>query len=231
MTVSPAARSLSVIAHVDDPSIGVLSDSAAAAGWTIDIVRPFRGEVPPAVDELTALVVLGGPQSAYDTRAHPFLAGEIDYLAKVHEHGVPLLALCLGSHLLADALGGRSEPGASGLECGFIDVTATTGTLPVAGRYFSFHSDTAVAPGGAALLATSGRYVQAWRLDRSVAIQFHPELDAEGVDALLALEGPKLADFGIDAEAIRGSVGAELTPPLPGRRLLDAWFAEFVNRT
>lgn len=97
-------RTLTVITHVDDPSIGVLEAAAADNSWSMTMVAPFRGGDPlPGVADLDALVVLGGPQSAYEVQDHPYLSDEIAYLREAHAHEVPVLALCLGSQLLADA--------------------------------------------------------------------------------------------------------------------------------
>ncbi|MFM9262207.1 type 1 glutamine amidotransferase [Rhodococcus sp. 5A-K4] len=219
------SRILTVISHIDDPSIGILERSARSAGWTIAIVRPFRGEVLPSPEDLDALTVLGGPQSAYDTANHPYLNTEIDFIARTHRRGVPILAICLGSQLLSEALGGQAAPGTSGLECGFIHVTAATTELPLQGRFFSFHSDTAIPPAHAERLARSDRYLQSWRVGSSLAIQFHPELGAVGIGELLAIESEKLARFGVDVGAIRAELAEESTSPSPGDCLLDAWFA------
>lgn len=219
------SRTLTVIAHVDDPSMGILESSAQSADWRIHVVRPFRGETLPEPGNLEALTVLGGPQSAYDTASNPYLKTEINYLADAHRRAVPILAICLGSQLLAEALGGRAVPGESGLECGFIDVTSSVAELPLQGRYFSFHSDTALPPAHAELLAESSCYLQSWRIGGSLAVQFHPELDTAGIEALLAIEGDKLAQFSVDVGAIRNEIATALTSPSPGELLLDAWFA------
>ncbi len=57
-------------------------------------------------------------------------------------------------------------------------------------------------------------------------MQFHPpEIDAPGITALLALEGPpKIAHYGIDVDAFQRQVTPAMTPPLAGERLLDSWF-------
>ena len=217
-------RTLTVIAHIATPSITVLDRVARANGWAIDLVHPHRGE--PLPEQPEAVVVLGGPQSAYDAQAHPYLTTEIEYIARCHRAGIPMLAICLGSQLLAEALGGSAVPGESGLECGFIDVTRIGGEtpLPLPGRYFSFHSDRAEPPSAAQLLATSDRYLQGWQVGTSVAIQFHPELDATGINELLDIEGPKLARYGVDVDAIRAAAD-EPGSSDPGERLLNAWFA------
>ncbi|ASR05368.1 type 1 glutamine amidotransferase [Gordonia rubripertincta] len=223
-----SARELSVITHVNKPSIGVLEEAATAGDWTMSVVGPFRGDRLPDLDAVEALVVLGGPQSAYDVENHPYLVDEIAYLRDAHAREIPVLGLCLGSQLLADALGGGSRLGDSGLECGFIDVTAVDDKSPLHGRFFSFHSDSADPPADAEVLARSDRYLQAWRLGTSTAIQFHPELDGPGIEALLALEGPKLRQYGVDVDAIRDAIPAG--GPQPGRRLLDVWLDDVPAR-
>ncbi|MGW0037589.1 type 1 glutamine amidotransferase [Gordonia sp. NPDC003376] len=213
-------RRLPVIVHIAEPSFTVLDTVARRAGWTPEIVCPATGDALPDLDDVQALVVLGGPQSAYDKQANPYLADEIAFLRAAHGRSIPILGLCLGSHLLAEALGGTTAPGEGGLECGLIDVAGDTDW---AGTYFSFHTDTAEPPDGAQVLATTHRYRQAWRLGTSTAIQFHPELDAAGIDGLLAIETDKLSRFGIDVAALRELVAHTMIAPTPGERLLTRW--------
>lgn len=218
-----------VISHVVEPAMSVLEASGLRAGWNLRLVRPVLGEPLPRTEEVAAIVVLGGPMSAWDTLEYPALAAETAYLAEAHRRGLPVLGICLGSHLLAVAMGGTARAGADGLECGLIDVVAEPAAdddVPLGGTHFSFHSDTATLPGGARPLAFSERYLQAWRLGSALGVQFHPELDAAGIDGLLAKETEKLSRFGVDVAALRAEVapGSGRDGSAPGRRLLDAWF-------
>lgn len=216
---------IAVISHIQTPAVPVLSRSAAAAGQELILLRPFRGDGFLAIDDLDGLIVLGGPQAAYDDEAHPYLREEIAHIAAVHRAQRPVLGICLGSHLLARATGAAAFPGEDGLECGVIDVRSRNEDVVPSGPYLSFHSDSMNLPPGAELLAETDRYVQAWRLGSSLAIQFHPELDAASFDAVLDFEEEKLTRFGIDASAIRADVARPIPSPAPAERLLDAWFA------
>lgn len=214
---------LAVIAHIADPSIAVLRDRIHASGRKLEIYRPFGGDKLPDPRHVDGLVVLGGPQSAYDHEAHPYLRDEIDYLAEVQKLEVPTLAICLGSHLLAEATGGVAIPGEDGLEAGLIEVRSIAGDFPPPGTYFSFHSDSMQLPEDAELLAVSDRYIQAWRLGASLAVQFHPELDAAGFEAVLDAEEEKIARFGVDVPAIRSAIDRPVSSPTPAEQLIDAW--------
>lgn len=213
--------SIAVLSHVPDPSIGVLRKQAKAAGRELVVHAAYRGELPDP-DAHEAWVVLGGAQSAYADRE--LLRPEIDALAAAVQRETPLLAICLGSQLLAVATGGRAFPGASGLEFGYIDV-ASAAEQPPSGRYLSFHSDSMEPPPGAAVLARTDRYLQAWSYRSALAVQFHPELDSAGFYAVLDAEEEKLTRFGVDVPALRAEVAAGPPSPTPGERLIDTWLA------
>lgn len=213
--------SIAVLGHVPDPSIGVLRKQAQAVGRELVVYAAHRGELP-APDAHEAWVVLGGAQSAHADRE--MLQPEIDAIAGAVERETPLLAICLGSQLLAVATGGRVFPGDSGLEFGYIDV-ASVAEQPPSGRYLSFHSDSMEPPRGATVLARTDRYLQAWSHRSALAVQFHPELDSAGFHAVLDAEEEKLTRFGVDVPALRAEVAAEPPSPTPGERLIETWLA------
>lgn len=226
------AAAILVIGHVAQLPLERLEAVAWSHGLALQAVRPALGErLPGAADRHAGVVVLGGPQSAYDVARHPYLADEIAFIAAAHRARVPVLGICLGSQLLATALGGQALPGDSGLECGFIEVVpASEEGAGLAGRHFSFHSDTFRPPEGATLLASTDRYPQAWRLAGSLAVQFHPELDRAGVEFLLDIEAGKLARLGIDVESLRKENAGELRAPRDGACLIDRWMERRAPR-
>lgn len=219
---------VAVITHVDRSVVGLVDEVARERGHEVRVVRPYRGERLPGPEEVGAVVVLGGPQSAYDE--HAYLADEERFLAATVDAGTPVLAICLGSQVLSRALGGSAHPGATGLEAGIIEVTACRpGAEGITGTFFSFHSDSMTPPARALVLAESGRYVQAWTLGSALAVQFHPEMTLAGVNGLLGLEGPKLERFGVDVAGMRADAERYFAAgATDARALLDRWFDELA---
>lgn len=148
--------------------------------------RADRGVSLPSPDEFDALVVLGGPASAYDTTRT--VRAELDMIRKTLDAGKPYFGVCLGAQLLAKACGADVYPAASG-EFGIGTVRPTVNAAgdllfgSVAGRetvsVFQWHGDTFDLPDGAVRLAEGVVCPnQALRVGRAWGVQFHVETDA-----------------------------------------------------
>lgn len=183
---SSGGRPWGVIQHVAWEGPGTIADEAAARGIRLDLRRMDRGEPVPTLEEISGLVVMGGPMSAHDTATHPHLAHERRLLRDAMERDLPVLAVCLGSQLLALALDARVERGPMPeIGIGEVALTAEGREDPVLGLagesvpVVHWHEDTFHVPDGAVHLAESALYRnQAFRLgDRAYAFQFHLEVD------------------------------------------------------
>ncbi len=144
-------------------------------------INPTEGDLLPPVDEVDVLVIMGGRMGAYDTEEYPCLIDEMALARRLVERDVPVLGICLGSQMLAAALGGRAYQ-ADRPEVGAVPVELTdTGKRhPVisqvaSGQVFEMHQDTFDLPPGSVLLARSERFPQAFSLGTALAVQFHPE--------------------------------------------------------
>ena len=136
--------------------------------------------------------------------------------------GMPVLGICLGAQMLARAFDARVYR-APLREFGFKPVRITEageadpllGVFRSGDRVFQWHEDTFDLPDGAELLAAGDEVqVQAFRVGRNAwGVQFHPEVDAEGVDAWLRVAEPSL-------ERVWKRSGEEIREEL--RRYLDA---------
>lgn len=214
-----------------DP-VGILGDVIAARGVTTEVVRPYSGDTIPDPTEFGAVVVLGGSQGAYEAAIHPYLDDEMAAIRTAVAAGVPVLGICLGSQLIAHALGGRAYL-APTPEAGVIAPTITPEGADdpmaefIAKPVLTFHQDTFDVPANATVIARSDRYVQAFRCGSALAIQPHPEVRIEDVEHWVETST-------IPTRA--GAVGEELMATM--RRtvdesnalaLFDAWLDEITD--
>src|SRR5580658_516385 len=100
-----------VLQHVSVEGPGKILDSLRAAGASHDIVRIDLGApVPSKLDSFAGLVVMGGPMSVYEASRYPHVRDELGLIEDALRRGAPVLGVCLGSQLLAAALGARVYP-------------------------------------------------------------------------------------------------------------------------
>jgi GMP synthase-like glutamine amidotransferase len=225
----PQKRCL-VVQHVDFEGPGRVGRILEESGWEARTVRPFEGDAVPDAPpgNCGALVVLGGPMSAWDEVEHPFLAREKALLRRAIADDFPTLGICLGAQLLADAAGARVVRGVKP-EIGWLPAALTDKGesdflfrhLPVAFQPFHWHGDTFDLPRRAVHLAKSMLYTrQAFRLGENVyGVQFHLEVD----EALLEAWRPHLPP-----EAAAQDHAEHLGALAPRA---DRFFRAFLDRT
>jgi GMP synthase (glutamine-hydrolysing) len=216
---------LLVVQHV--PWEGPHRILAAFDGAPTVTARPLDGDELPDPAEVAGALFMGGPMGVGDTRAHPGLAAERDWLAAAVEARKPVLGVCLGAQLLAAALGAEVRPGPAP-EIGFATVRIRDPGDPVVGglapdaSVLHWHGEAFDLPEGAELLAWSAQTpVQAFRAGTAWGVLFHAEADAALLETWLAV--PEMA-----AEA-RAALGPDAATIL--RRQAAEHEAELVARS
>jgi GMP synthase-like glutamine amidotransferase len=204
-------RVLAVVHH-RNAAAGVFAEPALAAGHELVEWLPHEEPVPPT-DGFGAAIVFGGEMNVDEEEAHPWLSGEKRFIRELIERGTPLLGICLGSQLLAEAAGGSARRAATP-EIGWYDVELTAegeadellGVLPETFESFQFHYYEWLLPPGGVALARSALALQAFRLgERPVwGLQFHPEVTER--DLYSWLDDPDVPDPG----AIRAESAARI---------------------
>jgi GMP synthase (glutamine-hydrolysing) len=207
-------RVLSIV-HQRDAGPGVFAEAAAERGNELDTWVPSERPAPE-FDGFAAALVFGGSMHADQESANPWLRPEKEMLRSLLDRGTPVLGVCLGSQLLAEAAGGTARR-APQPEIGWrgIDLDRQAAGDPLLGRLpgrfegFEWHSYEFTLPPGATPLARSEVCLQAYRIDAagdsgvpSWGIQFHAEVTAETL-------GHWLDDYRADSDALRIRIDAE----------------------
>ena len=244
MAASGAPRLL-VIQHSEIDRPGVFGAVMDEAGIDWQACDPWRGEALPPLDGHDAVLAMGGPQQADEEHLHPWLGAEKALLRDAVAQGLPVLGVCLGCQLLADAHGGTVAPLARA-EIGILDFTLTAAGradplfagLPAAPLTLQWHLNAIAAlPRQAVLLARSEACpVQAFRLgQRAYGVQFHMEVDADLVrgtaafpDYVAALE--RLEGRGAFERLVAETARRQETLRDNGRRLFRNFVGLIVAR-
>jgi len=232
-------RRLLVFQHVPYEILGTLDPLLRDAGFRIRYANFGRQpNARPDVAKYHGLVVLGGPMNCDQVSRYPHLATEVELIGQALDEGKPILGICLGSQLIARALGARVYSNEV-KEIGWYELNpapAAAGDplfrhLPPSQKIFQWHGDTFDIPTGAVHLASSPDCVnQAFRYgDNVYGLQFHLEVDEPLINRWLTtpvnvreLEGGgtgRIAAIRADTERLVG----------PAVSLGDRVFGEFIR--
>src|SRR3989338_3098292 len=118
-----------ILEHVANENAGTIRDFLVREKTPFEEIQLFqKGYAMPSLDEVSALVVMGGPMNVYEEEKYAFLKEENRYIQDAVRQGIPYLGICLGSQLLAKALGAKVTK-ASQPEVGWGKVELTAAAL------------------------------------------------------------------------------------------------------
>ena len=175
-----------VVQNDPDKTLGEIAEALVAAGVRLDVRSP--GSDLPRILGYAGLIVLPGLADPVDEDIAVERARKAIHAALELE--LPILGLCLGGQLLAQALGGRVYQCQPELGYGEVFASPAAFTDPllrgVPKRFSVFHAHAFAfePPGDAEVLLTNDVCVQAFRHGEAWAFQCHPEISREWVTRL-----------------------------------------------
>ncbi|ARC35660.1 type 1 glutamine amidotransferase [Paracoccus yeei] len=147
------------------------------ATWHVEAM-----EFPASVHEADGWLLTGSRHGTYEE--HAFIPPLEDFIRRAYAAGVPLVGICFGHQIIAQALGGRVEkfPGGWSIGPQDYDFDGETVTLN------AWHQDQVVErPQDARVVASSGFCTNAALVygDRAFTVQAHPEFDDAMIHGLI----------------------------------------------
>jgi GMP synthase-like glutamine amidotransferase len=229
-----------VLQHIACEPPGVYEDVLRERGAILHRVEVDAGDELPDWREFDAIVAMGGPMSANDDAALPWLRDEKKLVAEAVRAGMPFWGVCLGVQLLAASLGARVYAGAEP-EVGVLPVELTEegrrdpvfSALPPTVPALQWHGDTFDLPPGALRLAGSPAYPnQAFRFENAYGVQFHLEVSSKMAREWMDVPAYANAlEQTIGGETLLRAVDARVDEMLEHGRALFARWLDHVVRT
>ncbi|HJS83473.1 MAG TPA: type 1 glutamine amidotransferase, partial [Nitrososphaera sp.] len=110
--------------NIEFETLGTLDQLLRSDGFEIEIIDAPVDRIPVDSDDYSGIIILGGPVAVYDQ--HEYLLLEQELVRSAIKSQTPVLGICLGSQLIAQAIGGRVFRG-SRKEIGLNNVRLTPG--------------------------------------------------------------------------------------------------------
>jgi GMP synthase-like glutamine amidotransferase len=182
--------------HEPFEGLGMIAEWAGKRGHSLTRTAFYEpGAVLPQLGDYDALIVMGGSMGVYDTDRFAWLAPELAHIRAAIDACKHVLGICLGAQLVAAALGAGVAPHVH-KEIGWFPVALTEAgaTHPLLSGFnsamlvFHWHGDRFEIPQGAQnLISSAACDHQAFAYgQRTLALQFHLEMDDAAVQAILA---------------------------------------------
>ena len=203
-----------ILEHSDHSGADRFTPLLRDRGHRLDIRRLHHGDsLPSDLDGVDAIVSCGGAPNPLDDAEHPWMAAEVDLLREAHASDRAVIGICLGSQLLARALGGTVARLEGGIELGWMPVRLTpdgredpvfAGVAWESRQLHAHRWHVSELPPGSTLLASSDRCrVQAWRCGmRSYGFQYHLEAHHDSIGQWCSQDPASLSEAGTTREAI-----------------------------
>lgn len=205
-----------VLQHDDTQGPGRLGATLRDHGFQLDVRRVTptspKDPIPTDLDGVHGIIALGGAHSTLDNT--PSLDAERALIRAAHEKQLPVVGICLGHQLVAQALGGTVSK-AEVPEIGFKTVTIPAGPAQTetinagiawSSPRFQYHFDEVSTPPPDALVLWKSEAcaVQAYRVGhRTFGFQGYPEYDRSQMERMYSLHTAEFEAAGVSEDKLK----------------------------
>ncbi len=219
-----------LIGNGNDFDAGFTGEQFRLRGYSFLECHRERPDEWPTLDGIDLVMLLGSEWSVYWPHVAEEVTAEKAVVRAAHSAGVPIYGICFGAQSIAAALGGTVER-CRQPEIGWYDniVSDLPEVIP-SGPWMQWHSDAVTVPPGAEELARSNVAVQAYRLGRTFATQFHPEVTEAMITRWTQSPGAddELRARSSTRELLRAETSLNVAESQPNAAALVDWFLDNV---
>ena len=178
-------------------------------GFTFEAWNVFDGAFPESVEAADGWLVSGSKHGAYED--HDWIPPLEDFIRASVEAARPIVGICFGHQIIAQALGGTVEKSSEGWVLGRQTYDFAGLDLPL----MAWHQDQVTAiPEGVQIIARTDTCPHAALLygDRAFTMQPHPEFDAETIEILAEVNKGTVSQDLLDAvnEGLYDPIASEI---------------------
>ena len=161
----------------------MFSELLSGNGFVYETYPVVENQFPISTDECDGWIVTGSRHGAYED--HEWIPPLEDFIRAVYAKGVPIVGICFGHQIMAQALGGKVEKFGGLWGVGkqvYAHPDGSSSTL------LAMHQDQVVElPPDASVMATSDfcKYAGLSYKGKAMSLQPHPEFTPEFMDALI----------------------------------------------
>ena len=191
-------KRLLVLQHLEIEGPGLFEQFAKEQDLQIEVVRLDKKDPLPQTKKGDLILIMGGPMGVKDigSERYPWLKLERDFIKKELENKRPMIGVCLGAQLLANAAGGNVEilkygsPPKALPEIGWSQIFKDKSNKDLKDLFeepfhvLHWHGDRILLPKKAVLIARTARCKeQFFKIDNfAYGLQFHIETTREIID-------------------------------------------------